>query len=56
MKAKTIKKVVKSKKSYTTSEIREAIAYWKGRLASLNESDGGEGNADGDVEDDDVVN
>ena len=48
MKAKTIKKVVKSKKSYTMAEIREAIAYWKGRLASLNESDGGEGDADSD--------
>ena len=49
MKAKTIKKTVKGKRSYTMSEIREAIAYWKGRLASLNESDGGEGRADGDV-------
>lgn len=45
MKAKSIKKVIESakekkqKKAYSTSEIREAIAYWKGRLASLNESD-----------------
>lgn len=57
MKAKTIKKVVKGKKSYTMAEIREAIAYWKGRLASLNESDGddddgGEGDADLDDPDD----
>ena len=52
MKAKTIEKVVKGKKSYTMAEIREAIAYWKGRLASLNESDGGEGNAESDVVDD----
>ena len=52
MKAKTIKKVAKGKKSYTMSEIREAIAYWKGRLASLNESDGGIGIPDEDkVED-----
>lgn len=53
MKAKTIEKAVKGKKSYTMAEIREAIAYWKGRLASLNESDdgdddGGEGDADPD--------
>ena len=53
MKAKTIEKVVKGKKSYTMAEIREAIAYWKGRLASLNESDGGEGDAESD--EDDVV-
>ena len=39
MKAKTIEKVVKGKKSYTMAEIREAIAYWKGRLASLNEEE-----------------
>lgn len=57
MKAKTIEKAVKGKKSYTMAEIREAIAYWKGRLASLNESDGGEGDAENDVDDvdDDVV-
>ena len=48
MKAKTIEKAAKGKKSYTMAEIREAIAYWKGRLASLNESDGGEGSADPD--------
>ena len=39
MKAKTIEKVVKGKKSYTMAEIREAIAYWKGRLASVNEDE-----------------
>lgn len=47
MKAKTIEKVIKGKKSYTMAEIREAIAYWKGRLASLNESDDGDGDDDG---------
>lgn len=47
MKAKTIEKAVKGKKSYTMAEIREAIAYWKGRLASLNESDDGDGADDG---------
>lgn len=33
MKAKTAKNAAKGKKAYTTAEIREAIAYWKGRLA-----------------------
>ena len=53
MKVKTIKKVVegkKVKKTATISEIREAIAYWKGRLASLNEAGGDE------IDDDDVIN
>ena len=52
MKTKAIKKVVegkKVKKTATVSEIREAIAYWKGRLASLNE-------AGGDEIDDDIIN
>lgn len=39
MKAKVAGKTVKGKKAYTTAEIREAIAYWKGRLASLNEEE-----------------
>ena len=54
MKTKTIEKAVKNskknKKAYSTSEIREAIAYWKGRLASLNES--GDETEEDDVEDD----
>jgi len=43
MKAKTIKKTIKSvkkpdsEKDCSAAKIREAIAYWKGRLASLNE-------------------
>ena len=51
MKAKTIEKVVKGKKSYTMAEIREAIAYWKGRLASLNEE---EEKAEADVDDEET--
>lgn len=50
MKAKTIEKVVKGKKSYTMAEIREAIAYWKGRLASLNEEEEEEEKAETDVD------
>lgn len=43
-------KTKKMKKSYSTGEIREAIAYWKGRLASLNEADE---KPEDDVENDD---
>jgi hypothetical protein len=46
---KKMAKTKKMKKSYSTGEIREAIAYWKGRLASLNEADEA---PEGDVEND----
>lgn len=49
MKTDTMKKAA-GRKTYTTSRIREAIAYWKGRLASLNEADEGEGDADDDAD------
>jgi len=39
MKTSASEKTAKSKKIYDISEIREAIAYWTGRLASFNESD-----------------
>lgn len=58
MKTSTIKKAVKKSESkskkYSTSQIREAIAYWKGRLASLNEDEEEEhGDNDDDDDDDD---
>lgn len=57
MKTSTIKKVVKksrAKKSYSLSQIREAIAYWKGRLASLNEAEGEEHGGGDEAGGDDV--
>ena len=57
MKAKTVKKVAESAKtgkSYTMAEIREAIAYWKGRLASLNEAEEEADDDDDESPDDDA--